>query len=54
MRVNGFAAADSLTGGRRWVSTHPNWALELLAKTVPLPVSGRVDRYWDVVPAGAA
>jgi hypothetical protein len=53
MRVNGFAAADSLTGGRRRVSTHPHWAWESLAKIVPLPVSGRVDRYWDVVPAGA-
>jgi len=28
MRVNGFAAADSLTSGRRRVSTHPYWALE--------------------------
>ncbi len=53
MRVNGFAAADSLTGGRRRVSTHPHWAWESLAKIVPLPVSGRVDRYWDVVPTGA-
>ena len=26
MRVNGSAAADSLTGGRRRVSTHPHWA----------------------------
>jgi hypothetical protein len=43
MRVNGFAAADSLTGGRRRVSTHPDWAWESLAKIVPLPVSGRVD-----------
>jgi hypothetical protein len=28
MRVNGFAAADSLTSGRRRVSIHPYWALE--------------------------
>jgi hypothetical protein len=53
MRVNGFAAAGSLTGGRRRVSTHLHWAWESLAKIVPLPVSGRVDRYWDVVPTGA-
>lgn len=32
MRVNGFAAADSLTGGRRRVSTHPNWAVELCSQ----------------------
>jgi hypothetical protein len=25
--------------------------LESYAKTVPLPVAGRVDRCWDVVPA---
>ena len=53
MRVSGLGrgAADSLAGGRRRVSTVDDWALESFPKIVPLPVSGRVDRCWDVVPA---
>jgi hypothetical protein len=43
--------ADSVPGGRRQVSTVPPRTLESYRKIVPLPVTGRVDRCWDVVPA---
>src|SRR5262249_53194453 len=54
MRVNGFAAADSLAGGGGGVTARRGWGWDLLARRVPRRVSGRVDRCWDVVPAGAA
>ncbi len=44
--------ADLAEGGRRQVSTLCSWVFEPWRKIVPLPVTGRVDRCWDVVPAG--
>jgi DNA invertase Pin-like site-specific DNA recombinase len=46
--------ADSVTGGRRQVSTVCPRGFQPCRKIVPLPVTGRVDRCWDVVPAGVA
>src|ERR1039457_1069769 len=43
--------ADSVPGGRRQVSTFVSQGFEPCRKIVPLPVAGRVDRCWDVVPA---
>jgi hypothetical protein len=43
--------ADLAEGGRRQVSTLLSPGFEPCRKTVPLPVTGRVDRCWDVVPA---
>jgi hypothetical protein len=52
IRPNGLSLrADSALGGRRQVSTVPPRTLESYRKIVPLPVTGRVDRCWDVVPA---
>ena len=52
IRADGLSLrADSVLGGRRQVSTVPPRTLESYRKIVPLPVTGRVDRCWDVVPA---
>ena len=52
IRISGLAFGQTrCEGGRRQVSTCSLLDLESYAKTVPLPVTGRVDRCWDVVPA---
>jgi hypothetical protein len=41
----------SVAGGRRRVSTRPDWALEPFSpRPCPRRCPGRVDRCWDVVP----
>jgi hypothetical protein len=49
---NGVARAfgGRLRRNRQPVSTWRLWSLELLGETVPRPVSGRADGWWDVVP----